>query len=69
MYGDTIQGEYVSIEENKKIEMKWKFKDWNEYAQCVITFDGGDQSVDVTVQFKGVPDHDRFGNYIHLENI
>ena len=49
MYGDTIQGEYVSIEENKKIEMKWKFKDWNEYAQCVITFDGGDQSVDVTV--------------------
>ena len=42
MYGDTIQGEYVSIEENKKIEMKWKFKDWNDFAQCVIIFDGGD---------------------------
>jgi uncharacterized protein YndB with AHSA1/START domain len=32
MYGDTIQGEYVTIEENKRIEMKWKFKDWESFS-------------------------------------
>jgi hypothetical protein len=35
----------------------------------VITFDGGDQSVDITVKFTSVPDHDRFGGYVHVENI
>lgn len=37
----NIQGEYVSLEENKQIVMKWKMKDWNEYSDVTLTFDEG----------------------------
>ena len=67
VYGDTIQGEYVSVEQ--KIEMKWKFKDWENFSNCVISFEGGNESVDITVKFTQVPDHDRFKGYVHVENI
>lgn len=69
IYGDTILGEYITIEENKKIEMKWKFKDWESFSHCVVTFEGGDHSVDISVKFTEVPDHDRFKGYVHVENI
>lgn len=39
MYGGTILGEYLTLEENKRIEMKWKFKDWEEYSDVVIDFE------------------------------
>jgi activator of HSP90 ATPase len=39
MYGGTIEGEYVNLEENKLIEMKWRFKDWEEYSNVVIEFE------------------------------
>lgn len=59
----------MAIEENKKIEMKWKFKDWDSFANCVITFEGSEHSVDITVSFTEVPDHDKFGAYVHVDNI
>lgn len=30
LYMGTILGQYVSLEENKSIVMKWKMKDWGE---------------------------------------
>ena len=37
MYNGMIEAVYVNLEQNKKIEMKWKFKDWGEsYANVTI---------------------------------
>eukprot|EP00350_Pseudokeronopsis_sp_OXSARD2_P012843 CAMPEP_0170557204 /NCGR_PEP_ID=MMETSP0211-20121228/19531_1 /TAXON_ID=311385 /ORGANISM="Pseudokeronopsis sp., Strain OXSARD2" /LENGTH=47 /DNA_ID= /DNA_START= /DNA_END= /DNA_ORIENTATION= len=47
MYGGTISGEYIEVVENKKIEMKWKMKDWKEYSNVVVTFEEGDDEVTV----------------------
>ena len=44
MFNGLIEGEYVSLEQNKKIEMKWKFKDWGEkYADVTIDFEEEDE--------------------------
>lgn len=42
MYNGTIEAEYVSLEENKSITMKWRFKDWEEYSNVVINFEEDD---------------------------
>ena len=43
LYSGTIEGEYISLEENKHLEMKWKFKDWGEvYSHVVIDFEDDD---------------------------
>ena len=69
MFDGTIQGEYVNLEENTKIEMKWKFKDWKDYADLVITFDNYDDSCAVTLDYKNIDEYDSFGNYIHLDKL
>ena len=39
MYGGMIDGEYVNLEANKKIQLKWRFKDWgDQYADVNIDF-------------------------------
>lgn len=48
--------------------MKWKFKEWEDSADCLITFEGS-SSVDVVVRFTNVPEHDKFGTYVHIQNI
>ena len=40
-----ITGEYISLEENKKIEMKWKMKDWVENSHVIITLDASAEDV------------------------
>lgn len=42
LYDGTISGEYVNLEKDSKIEMKWKMKDWDAYSDVVITFEQGD---------------------------
>jgi activator of HSP90 ATPase len=42
MYNENIEGEYVSLEENKRITLKWKMKDWAEYSDVVIEFEEDD---------------------------
>ena len=69
MFDGTIQGEYVSLEENSKIVMKWKFKDWPQFADCTVTFSGVNDSCDVLVDFKNIPEYDNFGGFIHLDKI
>ena len=38
----VISGEYVSLEENKQIVMKWKMKDWENYSDVTMVFEDGD---------------------------
>ena len=38
IFGGTITGECIALEENNRIEMKWKFKEWGDFGNCVITF-------------------------------
>ena len=46
MYGGIIDGEYIELQENKKIEMKWRFKDWGEaYSHVIINFEEDDDDV------------------------
>ncbi len=48
MFGGMIDGEYVEIEENKKIVMKWRFKDWgDQYADVVINFEEDEDEVSI----------------------
>eukprot|EP00347_Sterkiella_histriomuscorum_P005536 403356236 len=70
MYNENIQGEYISLEENKRIEMNWKFKDWEAFSNVIITFDSDDDdecTVEI-VQTK-IPTHDKFLKHVHLDNL
>lgn len=49
--------------------MKWKFREWADFADCSITFEGDSNSVEITVKFKNVPEHDKFSSYVHVDNI
>ena len=51
MFGGTIVAEYKSLTENEKLEMNWKFKDWENFADLVITFENFDDSCRVTLDF------------------
>ncbi len=52
MFNGLIEGEYVSLEQNKKIEMKWKFKDWGEkYADVTIDFEEDEDEVRIQFHF------------------
>ena len=51
MYNGMIEGEYISLEQNKKIEMKWKFKDWGDsYAH--VTIDLNEDEEDVSLSYE-----------------
>ena len=50
----------MNIEENKKIEMKWKFKDWDDYADLVITIVDVNDSCELTLDYKNIPEYDSF---------
>ena len=69
MFDGTIQGEYVKLVENESIEMKWKFKDWKDYADLLITFENYDDSCTITLDYKNIAENDSFGNFIHLDKI
>ena len=46
MYGGMIDGEYVAIEPNKHLELKWRFKDWGEaYSTVKIDLEDCDEDV------------------------
>lgn len=43
LYNGNIEGEYITLDTNKKIEMKWRFKDWDVYSHVEITFEEGSE--------------------------
>jgi len=61
MFGGSILGIYEEVEEDRKIKMKWKFKEWPTYADCVVDFVGVNDSCDVRVKLTNIPSHDEFG--------
>ena len=38
-YNGMISGQYLAIEENKKLEMNWKMKDWPSFSHVLLTLD------------------------------
>ena len=71
LFGDTIQGEYEELAENEKIVMKWKFKEWENFGQCTVTFkpaEGG-AVCEICVKVTGIPDYDRTGTNVHVDTL
>ena len=69
MFGATIVAEYKNLVENEKLELNWKFKDWENYCDLVITFENFDDSCRVSLDFSNIAEHDSFGGYIHTDKI
>lgn len=69
MFDGSIQGVYKELVENEKIVMKWKFKEWPEFADVVINFHAFNDSCEVTVSYTNIPTHDTFANFINVEQI
>jgi uncharacterized protein YndB with AHSA1/START domain len=42
MYAGQIEGEYVSLEEPRRIQLKWRMKDWEEFSDVVIDLEEDD---------------------------
>ena len=49
--------------------MRWKFKDWTDFADLVMTFENYDDSCKVTLNYTNIAEYDSFGNFIHLDKI
>ena len=69
MFDGSIQGIYEELEEDKKIKMKWKFKEWQEFADVIVEFEYFNDSCEVKVSYTNIPSHDQFDNHIHIESI
>ena len=72
MYDGMIQGEYQSVQENEKIVLKWRMKDWAEGCFCDvdITFaDGGNQDCELTIKMTKIPEYDTYQKFVHLDNL
>ena len=52
----------------KMIQMKWKMKDWDSFADCKIKFEGSG-SCDVHVTLVDIPDDNKFGSRLDMNNI
>ena len=70
MFDGMIQGEFVSLEENKQIVMKWKFREWADFADVTMKFDNaGTDACEITLDYQNIPDKDSFGEYVNLEKL
>ena len=70
MFDGMIEGEYVSLEENKCIEMKWRFKDWPAFADLTIRFENvGSDACEIILDYRNIPDTDTFGGPVSLEKL
>ena len=64
MFDGSIEGVYEEIQENTQIKMKWKFKDWPDYANVLITFASFNDSCEVKVVYTNIPERDNHGNLV-----
>ena len=69
MFDGSIVGVYEEVQENTMIKMKWKFKEWPDYADVVINFQSFNDSCEVQVSFSNIPERDNHGNLIRTESI
>lgn len=71
-FGGNIYGKYLEVEENKKLVMSWRNKDWTKgyYSKVTITLEATSPSVVVlTLTHEGIPDTDSFGNSNQKETV
>ena len=61
MFDGSIQGIYQELQEDRLIRMKWKFKEWPDYADVVIEFVGFNDSCEIKVSYTNIPTHDSHG--------
>ena len=70
MFDGMIQGEFVLLEENKRIDMKWKFREWATFADLKVTFENaGTDACEIVLDFTNIPDVDSFGSGVNLEKL
>uniref|UniRef100_A0A7S3MYQ1 Activator of Hsp90 ATPase homologue 1/2-like C-terminal domain-containing protein n=1 Tax=Strombidium inclinatum TaxID=197538 RepID=A0A7S3MYQ1_9SPIT len=72
IYDGMIEGEFISVEENKSIKMKWRMKDWTDqwFSDVTITFlDIGSEATEVAISQENIPEYDRYSKFVHLDNL
>ena len=69
MFDGSIVGEYLEIVENESVKMKWKFKEWPEFADAHLTFVSFNDSCEVKVAYTNIPERDNHGTLIQIESI
>jgi activator of HSP90 ATPase len=70
MFDGMIEGEFVTLEENKRIQMKWKFREWPTFADLTMSFEhAGEDACEIILQYSNVPDTDSFGSPVNLEKL
>nr|CAG4645665.1 EOG090X09QT [Lynceus sp. MCZ IZ 141354] len=57
LFGSNVEGTYETVEPNKKIIQKWRFKNWpaNVYSTATFEFDEKEDHTDLTLTQKGIP--------------
>ena len=69
MFDGSIQGIYQKLVEDTQIVMKWRFKEWEEYADVTVDFVSFNDSCEINVKYTNIPSHDSYGNSINVETI
>lgn len=69
-YDGFITGKVVDLEENKKISLKWKFNNWDDYCDVIFNIKEreGNECV-VNVLLKNVPERDVFKQIVDLPQL
>jgi len=63
MYNGDIIGEFIRLKHNEVIDLKWKFKDWESFANLVITFENITHRSVLMIYYTDVDDHERFKQF------
>lgn len=60
LFDGNITGEYLQLEPNKRIEMRWRFKTWpaEHYSNVVLELVENDDSTELLVTQTGIPESD-----------
>ena len=69
LYGGTIEGQYLNLDTPRRLEMLWRFKDWDSYSHVTIDFEESDNEVVISLKQTEVPTHDKYGKHVHLDNL
>ncbi|CDW72231.1 aha1 domain containing protein [Stylonychia lemnae] len=71
VFNGNIEGEYISLEQGKHIELRWRFKDWEVYSHVDIKLDEGEDEdeCEVSVIQTDIPTHDKYLKNVHLDNL
>ncbi|KAK2176574.1 hypothetical protein NP493_655g01018 [Ridgeia piscesae] len=60
LFDGNITGEYLQLEQDKRLEMKWRFKTWpaEHYSNVVLELCEKEDSTELSVRQTGIPESD-----------